>query len=401
MWQRWLRARLTAFAPYAGVFAHGMGQTIVMATLPALGREIGLKEIAIGGIISASSAVFFVGSRVWGRVSDHWGRKPVILIGLWGYTAGTLVFAGWFAAGMAGWLAGTLLYGLIICTRMAQSVLMSATAPGTAAWVADTTTPLTRAAGMGRLSAASNIGSILGPAFAGMLAAISLLLPLLFAALATTVAALLIQRLLQHDADLPGPRQRTRALGLFDRRYLPYLALGMAVFTGFSIVQQTLAFRIQDTLLLSTRETAQTFGNTMKISATSSLFAQTVLVQRLKLSPMVLLRIGLPLLLCAFAVLIWAASLPAFALSMGLMGMGLGLCGPGFTSATSLAVSAREQGAAAGIATAIPALGFIIGPIAGAGLYQLNPHYPYVLTTLIMLPACLLVFRVRQHLHSE
>jgi MFS family permease len=401
MWRQRLQRWLSAFAPYAGVFTHGMGQTIVFSTLPALGREIGLAEIAVGGIISASSAVFFFGSRMWGRISDQWGRKPVILIGLWGYTAGTLVIACWFAAGMAGWLGGTLLYGLIIGTRMAQSMLMSGTAPGTAAWVADTTTPLTRAAGMGRLSAASNIGSILGPAFGGLLAALSLLAPLVFAALATAAAALLIQRLLHHDPALRGKRERSASLSLLDRRYLPYLALGFAVFTGFSIAQQTLAFRIQDTLLLDTRVTAQTFGFTMMISACASLFAQAVLVQRFALTPMMLLRSGMPVLLCAFVLLIWAASLPAFCIAMALLGFGLGLSGPGFTSAISLAVSPREQGAAAGIATAIPALGFIIGPLLGTGLYQVNPHYPYVLTTLIMLPACVLVFRVRQHLHVE
>ena len=157
LWRR-ARPRLADFVPYAGVFAHGMGQTIVMAILPSLGREIHLGEFAIGAIISASSLVFFISSRAWGRVSDRWGRKPVILVGLWGDAVGTLVFAGLFAAGMAGLLAGSLLYALIIGTRMSQSMLMSATAPGTAALIADTTTPVTRAAGMGRLSAASNIG---------------------------------------------------------------------------------------------------------------------------------------------------------------------------------------------------------------------------------------------------
>ena len=399
-WRR-PRPRLSDFVPYAGVFAHGMGQTIVMAILPSLGREIHLGEFAIGAIISASSLVFFISSRIWGRISDRWGRKPVILVGLWGYAAGTLVFAGLFAAGMEGLLAGSLLYGLIIGTRMGQSILMSATAPGTAALVADTTTPVTRAAGMGRLSAASNIGSIMGPAIAGVLATVSLLAPLLFAAVASAACALLIHRHLEHRGQVHPHNRGERAMRLLDRRYLPYLALGMAVFTGFSVVQQTISFRIQDTLLLDTRSTARTVGFIMIISAVASLFAQTVLVQRLKIQPMVLLRSGMPLLLIAFLMLIFANALPMFALSMAFMGLGMGLCGPGFTAAVSLAVSAREQGAAAGIATAVPALGFILGPLAGTALYQLDPHYPYVLTVLILLPACLMAFRIRQHMHVE
>lgn len=400
LWRR-TRPRLADFVPYAGVFAHGMGQTIVMAILPSLGREIHLGEFAIGAIISASSLVFFISSRVWGRVSDRWGRKQVILVGLWGYAVGTLVFAGLFAAGMAGLLAGSLLYALIIGTRMGQSMLMSATAPGTAALIADTTTPVTRAAGMGRLSAASNIGSIMGPAMAGLLATLSLLAPLIFAALASAACAVLIHKHLEERGQ-PHPHGRPEGpMRLLDRRYLPYLVLGLAVFTGFSIVQQTISFRIQDTLQLDARSTARTVGFVLIISAVASLFAQTVLVSRLKIQPMVLLRGGMPLLLISFLLLVFASTLPWFVVSMAFMGLGMGLCGPGFTAAVSLAVSAREQGAAAGITTAVPALGFILGPLAGTALYQLNPHYPYVLTVLILMPACAMAFRTRQHMHVE
>lgn len=393
--------RLAALVPFAGVFAHGMGQAMVFAILPSLGREIGLREVAIGTIISLSSLVFFLGSRMWGRISDRWGRKRVILIGLWGYTVGTLVFAGLFGLGMAGLLGGSVLYALIVATRMAQAVVMSGTGPGTAAYVADTTTPATRAAGMGRLSAASNLGSILGPAIAGVLAGISLLLPLVFAAIVALLAAMLVAKLLPTERVMAYPHPKGNRLRLLDRRFASYMVLGIAVFTGISIVQQTLAFRIQDTLHLDSGRTAQTYGFVMMISAAASLFAQSILVQRLKLQPMMLLRIGTPLLLLAFTVLVFSASFTAFAAALAVMGLGLGLCGPGFTAATSLAVSAREQGAAAGITTAVPALGFIVGPIAGTWLYEINPHYPYILTTLIMVPCSVLAFRLRQTLHAD
>jgi len=78
-----IRSLAREHVPYAGVFAHGMGQSMVFAMLPALGREVGFAEVAIGTIVSMSSLVFFLGSRAWGRISDRWGRKPVILCGLW------------------------------------------------------------------------------------------------------------------------------------------------------------------------------------------------------------------------------------------------------------------------------------------------------------------------------
>lgn len=386
---------------YAGVFAHGMGQSMVLAMLPALGREVGLREVMIGSIISMSSLVFFIASRAWGRLSDRLGRKPVILIGLWGYSAGTLLFALLFGLGMWGMLGGMLLYILIMLARMAQSVVMSGTAPATSAHVADTTTPAMRASGMGRLAAASNIGSIVGPAIAGTLAAASLLLPLVFAAVTTALTALLIRARLPGSGSRVATHQPAAKLHLRDRRYRGLLFLGMAVFSAFAIVQQTLAFLIQDTLVLDTRATARNYGYAMMVFAAASLLAQTVIVQRLKPPPLLLLRWGLPLLLLGFIVLAGTVTATTIGLTMILMGLALGLCGPGFNAAISLAVAAHEQGAAAGIATAIPSLGFILGPVAGTWMYQLDPRYPYLFTTLMLLPACIGAFRVRQHVHKD
>mgnify|MGYP001989458691 CR=1 FL=1 len=93
------RARYLLFAALVAV---GMGQTIVFAVLAPLGREVGLSEVQVGGIIAGSSIMFFFASPVWGRVSDRWGRRRVMLVGLFGYTAGTLVFASVFQAALAG-----------------------------------------------------------------------------------------------------------------------------------------------------------------------------------------------------------------------------------------------------------------------------------------------------------
>ncbi|MCD6062080.1 MAG: hypothetical protein K0S16_2391, partial [Moraxellaceae bacterium] len=44
-----------------------------------------------------------------------------------------------------------------------------------------------------------------------------------------------------------------------------------------------------------------------------------------------------------------------------------------------------EQGALAGLTSAVPALGSIIGPVLGTGLYQVNPHLPYFASALLLL----------------
>ena len=76
--------------------AMGFAQTVLFAILAPLGREVGLVEVQIGAIISSSSLTLFLVSPLWGRASDLWGRRKILLIGLFGYSVGTVMFASVF-----------------------------------------------------------------------------------------------------------------------------------------------------------------------------------------------------------------------------------------------------------------------------------------------------------------
>jgi len=56
-----------------------MGFTVLFPVLAPLGREMGLSEVQITTIIGASSLTVFLASSRWGRRSDQWGRKRVML----------------------------------------------------------------------------------------------------------------------------------------------------------------------------------------------------------------------------------------------------------------------------------------------------------------------------------
>ena len=155
----------------------GMGFTVLFPVLAPLGREIGLTEVQITSIIAASSLTVFLTSPLWGRISDVWGRKRVILVGLFGFSAGTLLFNSVLYAGLSRVLTGTLLFGALVVARMMHASVMSASMPAANAYMADITDPTTRTKGMGAAGAANNAGSILGPAVAA-LAVFSLLTPL-------------------------------------------------------------------------------------------------------------------------------------------------------------------------------------------------------------------------------
>jgi predicted MFS family arabinose efflux permease len=138
-----------------------------------------------------------------------------------------------------------------------------------------------------------------------------------------------------------------------------------------------MGFRFQDALNLSATETAQAVGLGMMLSAGASLLAQGVVVQRLSLPPFTLLRVAMPLLFIAFATMALTESQWVLTAAMMVQGFGMGLAGPGFMAGASLAVSAEEQGAVAGVAGSCGPLGFAIGPMLGGALYQLQPTLPY------------------------
>ena len=75
------------------VLTTGVGQSMTFALLAPLGREVGFREVQVGLIITCSALVFTLTSPIWGRISDRWGRRPILVIGQIGYGGGCLLFA--------------------------------------------------------------------------------------------------------------------------------------------------------------------------------------------------------------------------------------------------------------------------------------------------------------------
>ena len=355
------------------LMATGMGQSLVFAILAPLGREVELGELQITSIIAISALIFSLAAPRWGRFSDRVGRKPVIICGLLGYTVGTLLFTSVFYAGLAGLLGGSLLYGTVLAARCCQAVIMSGTNPAASAYAADHTGADQRTRTMARLGTANSMGTILGPAVSGALATFGLLAPLYFAAGLAFFAALLVwwQLPVTPQQDLTR-RPLSARLRFTDRRILLLLATAVGLFVGYSGIQQTLGFQLQDKLGLSGIETAQMTGAALMVSAAFTFLVQVTVMQRIKLKATRFIRLGLISLLFGAAVIAGFETFAVLAVGMAFLGIGLGLCMPAISAGASLAVQPEEQGAAAGLVSACPAIGFVSGPLIAGALYQVH-----------------------------
>jgi MFS family permease len=365
--------RLQLMVLILALMATSMGQSLVFAILAPLGREVHLRELQITSIIAISALIFGLAAPRWGHFSDRVGRKPIIITGLVGYTVGTLLFTSVFYAGLTGFLGGALLYTVALLTRCSQSVVMSATGPASAAYAADHTSREQRTRTMARLGTANSMGTILGPAVSGALATFGLLAPLYFAGGLAAVAALVVWRKLPvtPPAQLIG-RKHAVKLRYTDKRIALLLLAGVGLFVGFSAIQQTLGFQLQDKLHLSGIETAQMTGAALMVSASFSFLIQVTVMQRVQLRPTQFIRVGLLSMLFGAAVVSGFETFAVLAIGMAFLGAGMAMCMSSISAGASLAVTPEEQGAAAGLVSSCPAIGFVVGPICAGGLYQIH-----------------------------
>lgn len=139
----------------ATAFIDMIGFAMVLPLLPFYAVRLGAQEWMVGPLVASFAVAQLASSPVWGRVSDRYGRRPVILAGL---------FAGAVAYTIFG-LADAL--WLLFLSRVAQGS-GGGTTGVIQAYIADSTDPRQRARALGWLSAATSAGVMIGPAIGSL-----------------------------------------------------------------------------------------------------------------------------------------------------------------------------------------------------------------------------------------
>lgn len=162
--------KTASFFIYLTIFVNIIGFGMVFPLIPYYGTKFGSSEATIGLIMASFAVGQFLFSPLWGRLSDRFGRKPIISMALLGLSLSFITFA----------LAHNLFW--LFMMRFLQGVFSAAANPVAHAYVADVTTKEERIRGMGNLGAALALGFIFGPGIGGILSNISLEFPFLAAA---------------------------------------------------------------------------------------------------------------------------------------------------------------------------------------------------------------------------
>ncbi|MDX2006973.1 MAG: MFS transporter [Meiothermus sp.] len=371
-----------------------LGLSVLFPIIGPLSRELGFSEFQAGLFSTGYALMQFLLAPYWGRRSETLGRRPILLLGIVGFSVGFFLFALFAWLGFQGALSGLPLFVLMLFSRLLGGAFSSATLPTAQAYLADITPRDRRTQNFALLGAAFGLGVVFGPAIGAALSGLGLLVPVLFSASLGLLNALFVYYALPESRRAEERPEVAPRLSWLDPRIWPILLLGFVVQFSSVAMEQTVAFYYQDRLSLNPQQTAQTVGVALVVFGVVAVLIQGFVVRAFKFSPRTLLAIGLPLALLGYVGMVFADSFWTLTLALVLVGAGGAFAGPGTSAAQSLAVSDNEQGAVAGLSSSAQALGRMLGPVLGTTLYGLQPEYPYVFSAALVMVG--LVFLVSQ-----
>lgn len=371
------------------IFIALLGQGMVIPILPDYLELFDAGGAAAGYLVAAFGAAQFIFSPIGGKLSDQWGRKKMIMIGLILTVISDLMFA------MAGQLP------LLYAARFIGGIGLGLMVPSNMAYVADITTPETRANGMGYFGAAMNLGMVLGPGLGGIIAEWGIRVPYFFAAMLGLAAAVLTlfmpetlteeKRLAaQHTKREPVVRQIIQS---FQTPYFSYLILLFVITFGLVNYETVYALFVEQKY----NYTAAQISIIITVGAIIGIIVQVWLLNRFikRLGEIRLVRLSLLMTSIALLLMLIPMNLICLLAISSLFFAFNAFLRP--TLSTMIANSAGDrQGYASGLNTTYTSLGTILGPILAGTLFDWHLHLPYIVGAAILLTALTITFNLSE-----
>ena len=381
--------KLTGLVLSYGMLISAIGNNFLITILPPLGREMGFIEWQVGVILAVSGVFMLITGPVWGRVSEDWGRRKVILLGAVGYVVTTAIFALTIDLRLSGVMSAITCFLLLTAIRGLYTLTSGAIYPATMALVADMTSRDKRAAGVAVISAAWAFGSVIGPAMAAIFSALTPTAPF-YAVTLMGVAAIGMYMYWLHEPARHKAPDRVRFRNVLTPLILSISGGFMVLILGNVALITTLGFHFQDAFELNAAQTARDVGIALSASAIMQIVIQVAFITRVKWPPRRMVTVGLPIATVAVFIVMNAHSMPVVVGGMMLFGIGGGVGWPAYMTAASLAAGPENQGSVAGLTSAFQAIAFMIGPLLGTISYQINSQAPFYICAGLLVLAVIL-----------
>ncbi len=372
-----------------------LGFGVLIPLVPYMAHRYGAGPSLTTAILGSYSLCQLLAAPIWGRLSDRFGRRPILMSSLIG------AFLSYVILGLADSL------WMLLAARMLAG-FMAGNLAAAFAYAADVSTPATRAKSMGMVGAAIGIGFTLGIPLGGILAgdqaqSANFIRPAAASALLSLVALALVKFRLPESRVKPAPRDpgdtdvaRAGPLALLRQRPgLRFIAsAALLVTSAQGILESVFAIWALNRFGAGPLTVAGAlFG-----SAVVAVVMQGGLVRVLapRLGERRLAQVGIASYVAGLLFVGLAANgLLAAAVGLLFCGAGMGAFSPSASALASRQARGGDSGAVLGVYQSATSLARVIGPFVAGPVYALwGANSPFLVAACITAPAALLVWRL-------
>ena len=357
---------------WTGAFLDILLMSILSTYLPRILLDLNVRVATIGILLSINIFIGFFSGIFWGKMSDKYGRKPILIICRLGTLLGYLILA----------FSGNIF--LIIISRIVDGIF-SRNTQVVLTIIGDIVPEEKRSSEMSKAGAAWIVGGLIGPGIGALLYSFGILGLGLFNTAVAAVALLIpILTLKESNHNRNGIEDINQRRPIFSTKFLkqrnPRLLLGQSLFNTLA----HFIFRTTITIFITTR-----FGfSIVQIGELLTLIGIINLLVRLLIFPGILrkfgdektMRIGYGLFLIAFLWLIFLNDIVSYVIVSILVSLATTCSMDLMNGVISKVVDKKELGEMIGLNAAAESLSLIIGPILGSYLISVSNNAFYGLT---------------------
>ena len=349
------------------VFVDMIGFLIVLPLLPYYAERLGGTPFLVGALVSTFALAQLASAPLWGRLSDRYGRRPMILAGLLISAVSYVLFE----------TASTV--ALLFISRFVQGAA-GGTVGVVQAYVSDSVPSEDRAKALGWLTAATSAGVMLGPAIGSLAAAYGFIGPGYLAAILCVLNFLFgLWWLPESDRGKEARQTDTRPKGATREAMVDVLAhprgsVGSMVWIYALGMMAFMAMNGVLALFLERRFgiTEETIGWFFVYVGAASLVMRTLVLGRAvrRFGEIQVLRAGSLFMAIALATVPFARNVWEFSLAVLFMPIGTALLFPATTSQVSKRANPSQTGLILGVQQSFGGIARMIGPLWAGALFQ-------------------------------
>jgi len=364
----------------SNIFIAFLGIGLIVPVMPSFMDIMHLSGKTMGYLVAVYAMAQLLMSPFAGRWVDRYGRKKIIIIGLFLFGVSELIFG-----------LGTNVWVLYI-SRILGGISAAFIMPGVTAYVADITSVQERPKAMGYISAAISTGYIIGPGIGGFIAEYGIRMPFFFAAAIAILACIPSIFILKEEppikeriTGISANAKQTNFINDIKRSLNPrYFIAFMIVFVlafGLSAYETIFSLFSDHKFDFTPKDIAAIISISSIFGVIFQIFMFGKMVDILGEKKLIQLCLITGAILAVVSTVI-SGFLTVLAVTCFIF-LAFDLLRPALTTFLSKAAG-KEQGFVAGMNSTYTSLGNIAGPMMSGILFDINIHYPYLFAAVIL-----------------